>query len=147
MSYTYSGNPASSPCDEVHFLLGDTDPSNVLATDEECIYALCQNRYNPFLAAADVAETKALSFVNRKLSPSTGRTTARDEAQAFLTLAATLRMRASVKTATLYAGGLSESEKTADRGSADLTQPFARKHLHEMTPHHLPSAAEEERLA
>jgi len=135
MSYTYQGNPSASPIDLVHFLLGDTDPGNPISTDEECAWAYCANGNNAYLAAADLAETKALTFVNRPLSGlKGGRTTAGDEAQAFLMLAQTLRLRASVKTTSLYAGGLSVSEKQADRADGDLVQPFARKDLHQTRP-------------
>ena len=42
MTWTYSGDPASSPRDEVRFLIGDTDASAPLLSDAEVDYALAQ---------------------------------------------------------------------------------------------------------
>lgn len=38
MSWSYSGNPASSTRDEVRFLIGDTDSTDQQMTDEEIDY-------------------------------------------------------------------------------------------------------------
>jgi hypothetical protein len=135
VSYTYSGSPAASPVDATHFYLGDTDPNNPLSTDEECAFALCQYGQNPMLAAAYLAETKALTFATRPQMVRKGdrMTQYGDAVQGFLTLAKTLRMQASLATTTVYAGGLSVSEKDADRRNTDLPQPFARKNLHILT--------------
>jgi hypothetical protein len=136
MSWTYAGNPNAGPVDETHFLLGDVDPSNPLATDEECLKALEYTHGNAYLAAADLAETKALVFALRPTSVKRGdrSTSWGDAAAAFRNLAATLRMRASVHTATVYAGGLSHGEKYSAAHDAALVQPFARKDLHSLWP-------------
>jgi hypothetical protein len=142
MSYTYSGNPASSLVDATHFYLGNTLPDLAFATDEECAFALAQQGNNPLLAAAFVAETKAAEFVRRPSQVTReGRTIRYDnQAENFLVLARTLRIQASLRTTGLYAGGLSGSEHGADAGDRDLRQPFARKHLHEYGAHGLGTA-------
>jgi hypothetical protein len=129
--WTYSGNPQASPVDLVHYRLGDTNPSEPMATDEECSQALLDHGGNSWLAAASIAETKAAHFLNRPLSVKRGdrTTTYADPVQGFLLLARTLRMQASTKTTSVYAGGLSKQEHASDAGDADLTQPFARKEL------------------
>jgi len=138
MSYTYSGNPASSPVDATHYYLGDTNSGDPIATDEECAFALCQNGHNPMLAAADLAETKALQFVWRPTMVKKGDRTTMYAAQVegFRMLAASLRAKASLATTGLYAGGLDVSEHQSDAADLSLRQPFATKHLHETSPHH-----------
>jgi hypothetical protein len=137
MSWTYSGNPNSSKIDETHFRLGDVNPSMPLATDEECAFALEEHRGNTYLAAAMLAENKALEFLYRPTTVKKGdRTTSyADQAQAFLTLARQLRNNASMRTTTLYAGGQDVGEKDANRRDTSLVQPFARADLHSPRPH------------
>jgi hypothetical protein len=138
MSWTYSGNPAASLVDETHYRLGDVNPSQPIATDEECAFALREHRGNTYLAAAALAETKAAEFVYRPSQITReGRTTRYDnQAANFLALARTLRMQASLRTTGLYAGGLSGAEHEADATDRDLRQPFATKHLHEQGRRH-----------
>lgn len=147
MAYTYSGNPNASAIDMVHFRMGNTNPGNVIATDEECVAMLHEHRGNTYLAAAAVLETKALEFLYRPTTVKKGdRTTSyADQAQAFLATARQLRSNASLATATVYAGGLSVVEKDADRHDTGLVQPFARKHLH--MPRHWSGPDVEEREA
>lgn len=132
MSYTYSGNPNSSIIDETHYRLGNTDPSSPFATDEEVLLALADAHGNTYLAAAAVLETKAIQFALRPTMVRRGDrwTSYGDAAAAFRTHAAFLRQQASLQTATVYAGGLSQSEKQSARRDTDLPQPFARKDLH-----------------
>jgi hypothetical protein len=133
MGWTYAGNPAASPVDEVHYRLGDVAPDNPIATDEECAFALCENGYNTYLAAASIAETKALTFLNRPQVTKIGeRTTSygMNPAQDFLMLARTLRQQASLKTTSIYVGGLSKMEKDSDRRETGLVQPAFTKDLH-----------------
>jgi hypothetical protein len=136
MAWTYSGNPAASGIDEVHYRLGDVNPSMPIATDEECAFALAEHRGNTWLAAAAVAETKALEFLYRPTTVKKGdRTTSyTDQAQAFMTLARQLRANASLRTTTLYAGGQDVGEKDANRRDTSLVQPFARADLHNPRP-------------
>jgi hypothetical protein len=146
MAWTYSGNPLASPVDEVHYRLGDVNPANPISTDEECAFALAEHRGNTYLAAAALAETKALEFLYRPTTVKKGdRTTSyTDQAAAFMTLARQLRTNASLKTTTLYAGGLDVTEKDADRQDTNAVQPFARKDLHQRRL--WPSVEAEERL-
>jgi hypothetical protein len=136
MSWTYSGNPMASPVDETHFRLGDVNPSMPLATDEECAFALAEHGGNTYLAAAALAESKALEFLYRPTMVKKGdrMTSYADQAQAFLTLARQLRNNASMKTTSLYAGGIDVSEKNAERRDTSLVPPFARSDLHAPRP-------------
>jgi hypothetical protein len=134
--WTYSGNPMASPVALVHYRLGDVNPENPLATDEECAQALLDNGNNSYLAAASVAETKAASFVyGTTMGPVGGGPVApKKTAQDFLMLAQTLRLQASLRTASVYAGGLSEAEKEAARRDFATVQPFAYTRLHTRRP-------------
>jgi hypothetical protein len=61
MSWTYSDDPASSPRDEVRFLIGDTDPAVPLLTDEELDWLLAANS-NTYYAAAQAADSVAAKY-------------------------------------------------------------------------------------
>ena len=136
MSWTYSGNPSASPVDATHHLLGDIDGSNPLCTDEECVFELCQNGQNPYLAAASLAEARALTFAMRPTLVKKGDRTTMwgNPSQLWLTLARELRAKTSIRTTSVYAGGQSIAEKQADRDQTDLPQPFATRTLHTQPP-------------
>lgn len=51
MSWSYSGNPASSPLDEVRFLIQDTDTNEPLLSNEEIEYLLAAYDEDAFNAA------------------------------------------------------------------------------------------------
>lgn len=51
---TYSGDPSTSPKDEVRFLLSDTDMSDPIFTDQEIMFLLEENG-GPYMAAAEGA--------------------------------------------------------------------------------------------
>ena len=42
MTFTYNGNPAASPLEEVRFLVGDTDSTRPLLQDEEIEYVIAK---------------------------------------------------------------------------------------------------------
>lgn len=61
MTWTYSGNPASSDRDAVRFLVGDTDTTDQLITDEEIAYLLSVYSEAPN-AAVGAARSIAAKF-------------------------------------------------------------------------------------
>jgi len=63
-TYTYSGDPSSSPLDETRFLLSDTGPP-WLFSDEEINYALEKNNNDPMAAASSLALAKASYYIRR----------------------------------------------------------------------------------
>jgi len=123
--------------DLVHYRLGDVDSDNPIATDEECAQALLDEGGNSYLAAAALAENKAVQLMTRPVLVTIGgtktgyATTVTSLAESFRLLAATLRAQAGIRTTTLYAGGLSASEHRADWCAGDLSRPVFRTHLHE----------------
>jgi hypothetical protein len=135
MSWSYSGNPSSTPLDEVRFLTSDTDQTKPWTLqDEEIQYAITlYSGASPqigdnLLAAAVCAET-ALG----KLRGIPGRKKVgdleRDYSATFKfyqDLATTLRNRANLKGVRIYAGGISRSEKQANDSDTDRVLPAAR---------------------
>lgn len=69
MVWTYTGVPATSVTDEVHFLVGDTNPAEPLVQDEEINYYLALHPKAAgkpaWLAAAAVADAIAAQFARR----------------------------------------------------------------------------------
>lgn len=60
MAWTYSGDPSTSPRDQVRFLLGDTKGQQpVSLSDAEIDWLLTQNGSNAYLAGANAAQQMA----------------------------------------------------------------------------------------
>lgn len=102
MSFTYSGNPASSPRDEVRFLLGDTTAAKINLQDGEIDYLLADGASVTTAsiegARALAARHSAISATSKSvgdlsLSYEHGQTAARFEA-----LADRLRARSGPRT-------------------------------------------------
>lgn len=108
MAWTYSGNPASSPRDEVRFLSGDNTESTPFVTDDEIAYLL--GKHSPQVAAAHVADAISAAFALKadktvgslSISYSSRATAAADLATRLRTNASTTRVGAPV----LGGGGL-----------------------------------------
>jgi hypothetical protein len=71
MTWTYAGNPASTPTAQVRFLVGDTVSTDPLCTDEEIAWALTQNTDARF-AASMIADSIAMKFATMKQSVKIG---------------------------------------------------------------------------
>lgn len=75
MTWTYSGDPASSAKDEVRALMGDTDADTQLVTDEEVLWAITQHAdqtgYGNYRAAAMIAHMIAARY-SKMVSKSVG---------------------------------------------------------------------------
>jgi hypothetical protein len=125
--------PATSAVDLVRFRLGDVEPSNPLCSDEEILQALTDEHQDSWLAAATIAESKALSFLMRPTSEKRGERVVSyaAQAEAFQAFAQRIRLNASIRTTTIYAGGISEAEKQAARFPSDDVRPYARTRLHD----------------
>ena len=128
MTWTYhgphgAGDPALSTLYQVRYLVGDTDTSEQLASDEEIAWQLTENP-NVRLAAAEVADAIALQF-SRQATLRSGDTSVDYTARAkqYATLAKQLRQRAGLRGAIPYAGGLSLAERDTNAAKADRVQP------------------------
>ena len=80
MSFSYSGDPMSSPLDECRFLLGDTNEASPILKDEEINYIIKQSgnddvllRYNLFLQAATIFAREIKRTLGPQSEDPTGR--------------------------------------------------------------------------
>lgn len=130
MTWTYTNSPSTSERDEVRFLVGDTDSSDQLVSDEEIAYALAQEG-NARAAAALVAESIA-SIFGRKADKSVGdlKISYRGQSEHYMSIAKKLRS-ASTKFASPYAGGISDSDKNTVEDDSDRLRPSFERGLHD----------------
>lgn len=71
MTWTYSGDPSSHDRDKVRFLVGDTDTTDQLVSDEEIAYLLTEAG-DPYRAAHDACMAIAAKFTRKAQSKSVG---------------------------------------------------------------------------
>ncbi len=125
MTWSYSGNPATSDRDKVRFLVFDTDTNEQLINNEEVDWLLTEQT-NVYMAAANAAEAIAAKFakdITRNavgLSASVG-----NRASFYLELADKLRAQIGTtnKLGEVFAGGLTISGKESLDGDTDAVQP------------------------
>ncbi len=133
MSWSYSGNPASSPLDEVRFLIGDTNPDSQQLSDEEINYniTIVSGPSPPatgnFLAAAYSAGMIAATYA-RSVDKSVGDLSISygNRYKQFQTLSNSLKQRATFAGVPVYVGGISIADKETNKNDADLIQPGVR---------------------
>lgn len=100
MTWTYSGNPASSSLDAVRFLCGDTDTNNQLIPNEGINFLLSEWNSDTYLAAAFACDAIAGTFAaqadsSRTVGDLSISTQFGSQARTFLERAAALRAQAS----------------------------------------------------
>lgn len=127
MSFSYSGDPATSDLDAVRFLIGDKVEANCLVQDQEIDYALAQES-SVRLAAANIAEaiaakaTQEVSWVRGRVEYRPG-----EMADRYYKLAKMLRDQetglGSYGIDSAYAGGISVTTVDANQQDADTVQP------------------------
>jgi hypothetical protein len=129
---SYSGNPDRSDTDEVRFLIGDTDNSDLLLREEEVEYLLAQNG-SPLKAAIVAADTIANRFSQDSSSYRIGSVEVRrgQRAEQFRRRADELRSMLLEQGVTLYVGGISVADKAAVVGGADRVSPAFKVGLFE----------------
>ncbi len=131
MTWTYSGDPSSTNRDAVRFLVGDTDNTDQLVTDEEIAYALAQegNAYN---AAARMARGLASKFA-RHPDQSLGDLSISysQRYKHFTELAKKLETEGSSRRGVPYAGGISKADKDTVSADSDRIQPAIRVGVHD----------------
>lgn len=121
--WTYSNAPRTDSKDAVRFLIGDTDPSNKLVTDDEILWALDQfsNTYSAAALLCDQLASEVSGGEGRKkigdLEISVGRS-----ASSFTKKAKTFRRLAALS-ATPYAGGISVANAETYTTDSDIPAP------------------------
>lgn len=119
----YSGDPSTSPNDELRFILGDTDPNNPLFTDEEIQYMLdtAGSVYGAALLGCNSLIARYAGEVSRTIGSLS--VSASDKMKHYITLRDTIKSGAA-RAALPYAGGISKSDKLAREEDTDRVQPF-----------------------
>src|SRR5690606_28566866 len=121
---------ATSPKDQVRFLVGDVVETEPLVQDEEILFALSQNP-NVYYAAALICESIASMF-SRKVDRQTGdvRASYSQRAKAYAERAKEFRAQAggmALSLAKPLAGGISVSDKKKANRNPDRVKPsFSR---------------------
>lgn len=109
----YSGDPTTSPTDEVRFLSQDTDPAQPFLTDAEVAYLLGQARQHTALAAVYAVESilakLAPQACDQSLGP--GSISYSQIFKNFQTVLAQLKARQGVTGVRAYAGGIDRFDK------------------------------------
>ena len=125
MTWTYSGNPATSDRDKVRFLVFDTDTNEQLINNEEIDWLLSEQS-NIYLAAANAAEAIAAKFAKDITRNAVGLSaTVGNRARFYLDLADKLRDQVGTtnQRGDVFAGGLTISGKDALDNDSDAVQP------------------------
>lgn len=135
MTWTYDVALAT-PKDQVHWLVGDTDPAEPLAQDEEITWVLTQQP-NVYRAAAQVARQIARYFarqcdldIAREV-----RISLSDRSKNYFALADDLEEQVSTGAGFggvgAFAGGISVAQKQAAESDADRVAPAFTRRLME----------------
>ena len=133
MSWSYSGNPASSTRDKVRWLIGDTDTSDQQLSNEEIDAALVASGNDPYTAAISCVEALIAKY-SRKVTKSMGDLSINygDIVANYRSLLGDIRRRATLQLCTPYAGGISIADKEIDEADSDRVQPSFYKGMHDM---------------
>jgi hypothetical protein len=132
VSWSYSGNPATSNLDRVRFLIGDTDTNDQQLSDEEINALLVENHNNPYLAAVNCCRALEAQYA-RKVTKSMGDISIQYDqlTKHYSDLARSLTMKATLAAIPPYSGGISVSDKRIDAQNTDLVQPRFRRGMHD----------------
>jgi hypothetical protein len=131
VTWTYSGNPANSTLDAVRFLMGDTDTTDQLLSNEELSW-LITTEGTAYYAAAEACRAVAAKFA-RQMSRSVGGLSADFAAKyrQYLELADRLETEARIFPVALYISGYTRSDKEAVEENTDRESTFSRKGIHD----------------
>lgn len=130
--WSYTGNPNHSANDLTRFLLGDTDITDQLLSDEEIAWALSQYNNTPMNAAIRLCET-IMSKFSRLADESVGQVKIQfsQKAKSYRLMLNDLRCRLAMEDASPFAGGISVAQKQAERMNSDRVRPDFSKHMME----------------
>jgi hypothetical protein len=134
MSFSYSGDPASSVKDAVRFEIQDTNSSAPLLQDAEIEYAITQEapKVPPSESEVLSASARCMEALQRLFASQADteigslKVTYTKQAEVYAERAMELRKRAQGMHAP-WAGGLSESEKQAREENTDRVPPLFKK--------------------
>ena len=143
MTWTYS-TVLTANKDLVRYLVGDTDTTEQLVSDEEITNGALVRNPDVNLAAAEIADRIALKFA-RDATTRVGDTHVNfsDRARQYAALAVELRSAAGMRGARSFAGGISKADKDTREEDTDRVLPGFTRGMHG-TPGLWPETTEEE---
>lgn len=131
MTWTYSGNPASSTLDAVRFTVGDTDTTDQLVSDEEILYMI--NTYGTiFRISSEVCRAIAAKYA-KLIDRTIGGLSANfaDKYHHYLELADSLVEKDELLPVSPFISGFSRSRKESVELDNDRESTFGRKGQHD----------------
>lgn len=125
MTWTYSGNPASSAIDAVRFNIGDTDSADEQLQNEEISYLLTQNGNNVISTSIQACTNLAAKYARRADRDVGDLKVKWSQLQKhYRELAATLRRtKLANGDINVMAGGVYDATGDADRANSAILQP------------------------
>ena len=136
MTWTYDGDPSANEKDEVRFLVGDTDSTDQLVSDEEIAYAIAEES-NALLAAAKVAKAIMAKFA-RLVDKSVGdlKLNFSQRMTHYKDLIDQLTERGTASAGIPYSGGISITDKDNREDDTDRVDPTFKRDLHSIDEHY-----------
>lgn len=132
MSWSYTGNPASSAKDAVRFLVGDTNTCDQLLQDQEITWILGFYNNAPMNAAIRACETIMSKFA-RMADETVGQVkiSYSQKAKSYREMRTDLVRRLATEDGGPYAGAVSISDMQTVAQNADRPPPEFTKHMME----------------
>ncbi len=131
MTWTYNGDPSTSDRDAIRYLVGDTDTTDQQTTDEEIAWILTEEP-NVYFAAARAARTISAKFA-RKADKTVGDLSIKysQSRDHYDMLAKDLEVRGAVRAGSVYAGGISKTDKETVEEDDDRVKPSFKRGIHD----------------
>lgn len=130
MTWHYTGDPESSPKDEVRFLIQDTDKCDPLLQDGEINFVLKRYNYAPINAAIRCCEILIAKF-SRQVDESVGQVhvTFSQRVKQYQQLKIELQNRLTTESMTIYAGGVSRTDQNIIASNTDRVRPAFTRYM------------------
>lgn len=124
--WRYTKDPALSQRDQVRLLIGDTDSTDRQLSDAEIDWTLTQNA-NVYMTAGQACRSLAARYA-RKVDRAMGdlKISYSQMQKSYLDLAFQLEQRGTMEGASVYAGGISKSDKAVVQDDTDRQNPNFR---------------------
>jgi len=133
MTWTYS-LALTADKDKIRSLVEDTDAAQPLVQDEEINFLLNESGGSIYRAAALVCRKIAAGLIRRAslINKETGlKDDMKEKADTYIALAGVYEERGTRSGLTVFAGGISESDRAARASDPDTSQPAFRRDLHQ----------------
>jgi len=130
-NWSYSNNPENSELDAVRFLIGDTDASDPQLNNNEIEYTL-STEGSVTKAAVSCCEALYAKY-SRLVDETVGSVSFRlsTRAKQYMDLSKTLRRKNDIRSAKVYAGGISKTDKSVEETNTDRVDPEFTRDLHD----------------